>query len=54
MPFKEQSNRRKNSICEEKLLENTAKPKELWQTLKITGAAEQKKFSIEYMFKNQK
>ena len=41
MQFKEQPNKKKQYL-EEKLLENTAKPKELWQTLKSLGLPNKK------------
>ena len=42
MTFKEQSNKRKNGILKEKLSENIAKPKELWETLKSLGLPNKK------------
>ena len=49
--FQRTIKQKKKQYFEEKLSENVAKPKELWQ---ITGATEPKEFFIEYMFKKQK
>ena len=49
--FQRTIKQKKKQYFEEKLSENVAKPKELWQ---ITEATEQKEFFIEYVFKKQK
>ena len=42
---------KKKQYLEEKLSENMAKSKELWQTLKSLGLPKQKEFSFEYITK---
>ena len=53
MTSKEQSNRKKKQYLEEKLSENIAKPKQLWETLKSLALLNKKNSLSNIFLKNK-